>query len=76
MKKTKLACAGLMSGVVMLLLSSCLTIHAKKIVEAPYLPPEEAYADAVEKEKNFKVYYSSTKAPVIDGYFKEWDGLD
>lgn len=75
MKKQIFLCAGILTGA-MVLLSSCLTIHAKKIVEAPYLPPEEAYADAGEQEKNFKVYYSGSKSPVIDGDFKEWDALD
>ena len=75
MKKQIFLCAGILTGA-MVLLSSCLTIHAKKIVEAPYLPQEEAYADAGEQEKNFKVYYSGSKAPVIDGDFKEWDALD
>ncbi|WP_022931836.1 sugar-binding protein [Treponema bryantii] len=75
MKKQIFLCAGLLTGA-MVLLSSCLTIHAKKIVEAPYLPPEEAYADAGEQEKNFKVYYSGSKSPVIDGEFNEWEGLD
>ena len=56
MKKQKFIFAGLMSGALVMLLSSCLTIHAKKIVEAPYLPPEQAFADAGEQEKNFKVY--------------------
>ena len=76
MKKTALICTGLMSGALMLMLSSCLTVHAKKIVEAPYYPPEEAFADAGEQEKNFKVYYSSSKAPVIDGEFNDWEGLE
>ena len=75
MKKQIFLCAGLLTGA-MVFLSSCLTIHAKKIVEAPYLPPEEAYADAGEQEKNFKVYYSGSKSSVIDGEFKEWEGLD
>ena len=76
MKKQTLLCAGLISGVLMTLFSSCLTVHAKKIIEAPYLPPEEAFESAGEQEKNFKVYYSSSKSPVIDGDFKEWEGLD
>ena len=67
MKKQRLLFAGLL-GTAVIMFSSCLTIHAKKIVEAPYLPPEEAYADAGEQEKNFKVYYSSSKSPVTTNY--------
>ena len=76
MKKQKLIFAGLLCGILMTSFSSCLAINAKKIVDAPYYPPEEAFADAGEQEKNFKVYYSGSKSPVIDGDFKEWDGLD
>ena len=76
MKKQKLIFAGILGGLLMTSLSSCLAINAKKIIEPPYYPPEEAFADAGEKEKNFKVYYSSSKSPVIDGEFKEWEGLD
>ena len=76
MKKQKLIFAGLMAGMMLTSFTSCLAINAKKIVDAPYYPPEEAFADAGEQEKNFKVYYSSSKSPVIDGEFKEWDGLD
>ena len=76
MKKQKFIFAGLMAGMMITYFTSCLAINAKKIVDAPYYPPEEAFADAGEQEKNFKVYYSSSKSPVIDGEFKEWDGLD
>ncbi|MCR4733796.1 MAG: CBM9 family sugar-binding protein [Treponema sp.] len=76
MKKKGLISAGLISVALMLFFTSCLSIYAKKIVEAPYTPPAEAYADAGEQEKNFKVYYSSSKSPVIDGEFKDWEGLD
>ena len=59
-----------------LLLSSCLTVHAKKIVEAPYIP-EEAFSDAVPvKEANSYFYYSENDVPEIDGEFNEWKDLE
>lgn len=59
-----------------LLCTSCLTIYAKKIVDPPYVPKEDAYADAGEQEKRFYVYYSAKTKPVIDGNFSEWNGLE
>ena len=76
MKKQKIIFAGMLCGILITSFTSCLAINAKKIIEPPYYPPEEAFADAGEKEKNFTVYYSSSKSPVIDGEFKEWEGLD
>ncbi|SEQ02469.1 Carbohydrate family 9 binding domain-like [Treponema bryantii] len=76
MKKTKYFFPKMGIGILLTMFTSCLAINAKKIVDAPYYPPEEAFADAGEQEKNFKVYYSGSKSPVIDGEFNEWDGLD
>jgi len=59
-----------------LLLTSCLTVNQKKIIEPPYTPPVESYADAGEKEKYFKVYYSSNEKPAIDGSFDDWKDYD
>ena len=76
MKKTTFIAISILSVFTMTLFSSCLTVNAKKVIEAPYLPPEEAFADAGEQEKLFKVYYSGSNSPVIDGEFSEWEGLD
>lgn len=73
--KTTFIATGI-SCLMMGLFSSCLTVKAKKIIEPPYIPPKEAFADAGEQEKLFKVYYSSNSSPVIDGDFSEWEGLD
>jgi hypothetical protein len=59
-----------------LLFSSCLTIHQKKIVEAPYVPPVVEGADQGDIEKVAKVYFSTEDIPSIDGKFNEWEGLD
>ena len=58
------------------ILTSCLTVNAKKIMDPPYTPPvvESSY-DAGEAEKAFNVYYSTSEIPVIDGQFDEWKGL-
>jgi len=76
MKKLNVVYGELMTGLLSVILSSCLTVNAKKIIEPPYFPPEEAFADAGEQEKNFKVYYSSSNSPVVDGEFAEWEGLE
>lgn len=74
MKKTRLALLPAM--LIPLLLSSCLTVNAKKIVEPPYVPEEtEAGAPAVKEDMSY-FYYSEEDIPEIDGNFAEWEGLE
>lgn len=55
--------------------SSCLTVNAKKIVEAPYVPEQTPGVEIGEIEKLVNVYFSTEKIPEIDGKFSEWNGL-
>lgn len=55
--------------------ASCLTVNAKKIVEAPYIPEAQDIVE-VTVEKEFPIYYSKESLPVIDGEFDDWDGLE
>ncbi len=55
--------------------TSCLTVNAKKIVEAPYVPEPSASGEVGEIEKSVNVYFSTEKIPLIDGDFSEWQGL-
>ncbi len=55
--------------------TSCLTVNAKKIVEAPYVPEPVQGFDVGEIEKSVTVHYSTTDVPEIDGKFAEWDGF-
>jgi len=75
MKRTRI---GLLLLVVcsIFLLASCLTVNAKKIIEPPYRPPvvENAF-DTGAIESTFRIYYSKTDVPAIDGDFSEWLGL-
>ncbi len=71
--KRLLFAAGLVSAC---MFTSCLTINAKKIVEAPYVPPKVEGADVGEVEKLSMVYYSTSSRPEIDGKFDEWKNLE
>lgn len=55
--------------------TSCLTVNAKKIVDAPYVPQKTAGVEIGEIEKSVNVYFSAEKIPQIDGDFSEWQGL-
>lgn len=57
-------------------MTSCLTVNAKKIVEAPYVPAPVAGVDLGEVETLSKVYFSKENVPTIDGNFSEWKGLE
>ena len=56
--------------------TSCLTINAKKIVEAPYVPEVVEGVQNVEVEKFATAYFSKDSIPEIDGNFAEWSGLE
>lgn len=57
-------------------LSSCLTVNAKKIVEAPYIPEEtKSTATAIKEDKSY-FHFSENEIPEIDGVFSEWAGLE
>ena len=71
-KEVKLA-AGLSS---LLMLTSCLTVNAKKIVAAPYIPEKTEAVAVGEKETLSKIYFSTSNFPKIDGNFSEWKNLD
>lgn len=71
-KQVKLA-AGLSS---LLLLTSCLTVNAKKIDAAPYIPEKTEAVAVGEKETLSKIYFSTSNFPKIDGNFAEWENLD
>lgn len=73
MKKGLILAAGLSS---IFVLSSCLTVNAKKIVPPPYTPPKVEGVKVGEKESLSKVYYSTSSFPKIDGLFEEWQNLD
>ena len=73
MKKGMILAAGLSS---IFVLSSCLTVNAKKIVPPPYTPPKVEGVVAGEKEGLSKVYFSTSKFVSIDGNFEEWKGLE
>lgn len=74
MKKFLLFCLGAVS---LLGFTSCLTVNAKKVVEAPYMPePVQKVQTAVEVESEFLIHFSKTDKPVIDGNFDEWANLD
>ena len=76
MKKNTKATAAVSVIALTLSLSSCLTINAKKIVEAPYIPPKVEGADTGVKETLSKVYFAEKGTVNIDGVFSDWDGLD
>lgn len=59
-----------------LFFNSCLTVNAKKIVEAPYVPETVASSEKIEVEELAKIYYSSESFINIDGNFDEWKNLD
>ena len=74
MKTFLLFCLGAVS---LLGFTSCLTVNAKKVVEAPYMPePVQKVQTAVEVENEFLIHFSKTDKPVIDGNFHEWANLD
>ncbi len=56
--------------------TSCLTVNAKKIIEAPYVPEAVEGVQNVEVEKIATAYFSEDDVPVIDGNFAEWSGLE
>ena len=72
MKKNKLVTL----AIAFVAAATSLYAKPKKTVAAPYVPPKETTVDAGEQEKFFKVYYSSSKAPVIDGNFDEGKKLE
>ncbi len=64
-----------LSAILVFNLTSCLTIHEKKVVPAPYVPEPSAFQE-VEVEDSFNIYFSTASRPVIDGSFEDWDGLE
>lgn len=73
MKKRCELAAGICS---LLMLSSCLTINAKKPIEPPYTPPKVEGVAVGEKESLSKVYFSTSNFVRIDGKFDEWKNLE
>lgn len=57
-------------------ITSCLTVNAKKIVDAPYMPEQTEEIQNLEQESEFLIYFSKNDIPVIDGSFDEWKNLD
>ena len=76
MKKTKIVSSAVFFVCMSLFFNSCLTVNAKKIVEAPYVPSPALSSEKVEVEKLAKIYFGDKLFVKVDGDFSEWNNLE